>query len=158
MNTPIDLLKQYSKLTGVFSLGVFGGFFLFAFAYVVVTDPGDNLTLIETEVRTGVKGERLLTGTLRNNTDEAYAFVQAEISLVDEDGRVVRDTFITKRHLEAGNTWTFDVPIRAEEAVRAILDGQCGRRYHVHGEAALRSPTVPAQATGAVQDSPMRTH
>ena len=51
----------------------------------MVTDPGDSLSLVESGVRTGAKGERFLTGTLRNNTGDAYSFVQADISLVDEE-------------------------------------------------------------------------
>lgn len=155
MNKLISLLKQYSKLAGVFFLGVLGGFFLFAFAYLVVTDPGDNITLVESGFRTGAKGEHFLTGTLRNNTDDAYAFVQADISLVDEEGSVVRDTFVTTHHLDADKTWRFEVPLRGDEATRAVLEGQCGRRYSFHGEAAIRPPMVSARATeGGTRSSP----
>lgn len=39
MNNLMHLLKQASKLAGVLLLGMPGGFFLLAFAYLVGTDP-----------------------------------------------------------------------------------------------------------------------
>ena len=153
MNKLASPLKQYSKLAGVFFLGVLGGFFLFAFAYLVVTSPGDNITLVESGFRTGVKGERFLIGTLRNNTDDTYAFVQADISLMDEEGSIVRDTFVTTRHLDAGKTWRFEVPLRGDEATRAVLDGQCGRQYNFHGEAAIPPDGFSTSHRGGTRSS-----
>jgi hypothetical protein len=153
----ISLLRQYSKRVGAFFLGVLGGFFLFAFAYVVVTDPGDNLTLVESGVRSAANGEHFLTGTLRNNTDDVYAFVQANLSLVDENGSVVRDTFVTTRDLEAGETWRFEVPIRADEAIRAVLNGQCGRRYDVQAKIPI-PPKASAQTIKGARNHLKRLH
>lgn len=139
--------RRYLPLIGAFLLGVFGGFYLFAFAYLVATDPGDNLTLAESDLTTGPGGERFVTGTIRNNTDTTYPHVLLGISLLDEHGDVVENTVAIARDFAGGTTWRFEVPITAEEAVRATLEAACGRSYRLRGEAGTGSE--PAEASTA---------
>jgi hypothetical protein len=125
-------LRRYLPLIGAFLLGVFGAFFLFAFAYLVATDPGDNLTLAESGITTRPSGERFVTGTIRNNTGTTYPHVLVGIHLLDEAGRVVEDTVAVTSDFAGGTTWRFEVPIQDGRAVRATFDAACGRSYQIH--------------------------
>jgi hypothetical protein len=80
-------MKRYKKLIGAFVLvGVVAGLLV-----MTATDPGDNVRLVTTGVRTGQSGDRFVTGTLRNHTDRSYFHVQLEINLLDENGSTLSD-------------------------------------------------------------------
>jgi len=94
---------------------------LFLFS-LVATDPGDNVTLVETDVETrGV--DRYVTGALRNNTDDTYSRIRIEISLLDKDGSIVESMSATMLDLAADERRTFEAVVVAHEAVRYRVDG-----------------------------------
>lgn len=132
-------MKQFLPLAAAFCLGAVSAFGLFLFAYLIVTDPGDHLTFVSYDVSTGPAGRLVVTGALRNNTDRFYARVAADVDLLDAAGRVVVDTFATTSDLGPYETWSFEVPVHAPEAVAAVVQGQCGRSYWFREEAALPS-------------------
>ena len=113
-----------------FGAGGFAGLFF----GMVATDPGDNLTLVKTAFTVTESGERTVTGAIRNNTDAWYSHIQVDIALLDLDGNVVERTFTTANDVAPGHRWEFTVPVTSVEAVRAVIDGQCGRRYHFRTE------------------------
>ena len=89
---------------------------LFVFSQIA-TDPGDNVTLVETTVE--VRGpERFVTGALRNDTDDAFFRVHIEFVLLSADGRVLENVAATMLNLEAGETRRFETQVLADEAVR----------------------------------------
>lgn len=125
-------LTGFLKGVGLFALGIPTGVFMAA----VATDPADNLTLVESALTAEATGPRLLTGTLRNNTDSRYSHVQVGISLLDADGAAVGGTTLVADDIGPGQAWTFQAPVAADGAVRAIVEGQCGRRYDFRYEVA----------------------
>lgn len=48
-----------------------------------------------------------ITGTIQNNTDRDYSYVQIEISLYDKDGALVNSTLDNINNLEANGKWKF---------------------------------------------------
>lgn len=89
---------------------------------LVATDPGDNVTLVETGVE--VRGpERFVTGALRNTTDDPYSRIRIEISLLAEDGEVVETVTAMILNLAADETRRFEAAVLADEAVRYRVDG-----------------------------------
>lgn len=96
----MKILKTAILVGGAFVLGLLAGLL----GAMIATDPGDNLTLEEFEFITAPTGDRLLTGVIRNNTDQTYAFVQVDILLLDEEGTPLGRTFTT-----ASNLILFDV-------------------------------------------------
>ena len=90
-------------------------------AMQVATDPQDNVTLVETALRTTRTGTRSVTGTFRNNTGRTYAHVRLDIDLLKADGSVAGQTHASATNLGAGETWSFEAPIIDQQAVRARL-------------------------------------
>lgn len=48
-----------------------------------------------------------IVGTIKNNTNKNYSYVQVEINLYDADGNLVNSTFDNINNLEANGTWKF---------------------------------------------------
>jgi hypothetical protein len=90
-------------------------------AVTLATDPQDNVTLVETALRTSRTGARWVTGTFRNNTDRTYAHVRLDIDLLRADSSVAGRTHASATNLGAGETWSFEAPVIDQQAVRARL-------------------------------------
>lgn len=91
----------------------------------VSEDSAEGLTVTDRELyRTN--GEVGLRGTVENTSDRPYAYVQAEVTLQDDQGEVLYE-FIDETeqegtvNLPAGETWQFDVVF--EEAQMAEVTG-----------------------------------
>ena len=122
-------MKSYVKNTISFSLGAFLVVFLFLFGFLLATDPGDNLHLVEANYVERPSGERVVTGTIANNTDRSYPRVFAEIDVYDSNGNVVESTYTTKRDLAASEQWSFEIQTKSRLGVKAVVHGRCGREY-----------------------------
>ena len=92
-----------------------------AVAMQVASDSQDNVTLVETALRTSRTGARSVTGTFRNNTDRTYAHVRLDIDLLRADGSAAGQTHASATNLGAGETWSFEAPVIDQQAVRARL-------------------------------------
>ena len=103
----------WKVLFGLFVLGA-----LLALGMLIATDAQDNITLLATALRTDTSGTRVVTGTLRNNTDRAYALVEVEVDLLKQDGTVLERTAASTTDLSGGETWSFAVPIGRDDAAR----------------------------------------
>lgn len=94
---------------------------------LIATDPGDNVTLVETGVE--MRGpERFVTGAIRNNTDGAFARVRIEFVLLGADGATVENISATMLNLAADETRNFETQVLADRAVRFRVEGlTCSR-------------------------------
>ena len=78
-----------------------------------VGDTGDNLEVTNHEIYQ-TNGEVGLQGTIQNTGDSPYGFVQAEVTLQDDQGDILYE-FIDEtetestQQLDAGSEWQFDV-------------------------------------------------
>lgn len=52
-------------------------------------------------------GARYLVGTVRNNTDKSYGYVQITFALLDADGAQVGSTFTNVNDLQPHTDWRF---------------------------------------------------
>lgn len=59
---------------------------------------------------------RYVVGTVRNNSDRSYSYVQVEINLLDKSGNVVGSTLANVNNLGPGETWKFKAIILEDEA------------------------------------------
>ena len=48
-----------------------------------------------------------VVGTIRNNTDRQYSYVQVQINLYDDSGAQVGSTLANTNNLESGGIWKF---------------------------------------------------
>lgn len=72
-----------------------------------------DLELVESHpVSEGLYGS--IGGTVKNNTDHQYSYVQVEINLYDAEGAQVGSTLANANNLEAGGTWKFKAVILNE--------------------------------------------
>lgn len=108
-------------------------------------------TLYDTEVDT--LGRRLaiaeytfdpsageISGSVMNGTERHFVNVQVEFTYFDLDGDsagVVRDT---TRELQAGETWTFNLPVETEGGVSRVVPGEVSGAER---ETAGRQTTAP---------------
>jgi hypothetical protein len=99
-------MKLILKLAAVL---VFGA--LAFLAYLMATDPGDNLQLLEAELRADPSGTHLVTGAIQNVTDIPYAHVRMEVEVLDAQESVIGSTATFTTNLAAGQTWRFEVPL-----------------------------------------------
>lgn len=56
-------------------------------------------------------GARGVCGTIINNSDHSFSYVQVEINLLDKNGAVVGSTIANINNLDAGQQWKFQAPI-----------------------------------------------
>jgi hypothetical protein len=67
-----------------------------------------------------------VAGTVKNNTDKTYSYVQVEINLYDSDNAQVGSTFANMNNLEPGGVWKFKAPVFEERAKRYKIMGVTG--------------------------------
>ncbi len=63
-------------------------------------------------------GTRYVVGTVKNNTDKEYSYVQVEINLYDDSGAQVGSTLDNTNNLEPGGTWKFKAVIMEDNATK----------------------------------------
>jgi hypothetical protein len=68
----------------------------------------EPLEVVDHAMSTDELGLGHITGHIKNNTDDTYAYVQVEINLYDEEGTQIGSTLDNVNNLEAGATWAFD--------------------------------------------------
>lgn len=81
----------------------------------------DNFTVLDEKV---VKDSYLtyITGTIQNNTDKEYSYVQIEINLYDKDGALINSTLDNINNLEANGKWKFKAMATSEFATYKIKE------------------------------------
>lgn len=52
-----------------------------------------------------------ITGTVKNNTNHAYRYVEVNINVYDESGAQIASPMANTQNLQAGGTWRFKAPI-----------------------------------------------
>lgn len=52
-----------------------------------------------------------ITGTVKNNTNHAYRYVEVNINVYDESGAQIASPLANTQNLQAGGTWRFKAPI-----------------------------------------------
>ena len=63
-----------------------------------------------------------VTGTIKNNTNKEYSYVQVEVNLYDEDGSLINSTLDNINNLEANGTWKFKAMATSEFATYKIKE------------------------------------
>lgn len=86
---------------------------------MIATDPSDNVSLVDTGIRTNPTGDRFVTASLRFVGSQFH--VQVDIDFLDKNGDVVGSTVAEESHINAGETWFIEAPVSAENAVRFQL-------------------------------------
>lgn len=87
---------------------------------LLVARPGrsDDLTLLDSSLRTTPSGQRIVTGSVRNDADEPLAHVQLDIDMLAADGSLLATAYSSTTNVPPGTTWTFETPIPFETATR----------------------------------------
>lgn len=57
-------------------------------------------------------------GTVTNNTDQTYSYVEVEINLYNDSGQQVGSTFDNVNNLEPGGSWNFRALVMEEKATK----------------------------------------
>ncbi|MEI7814714.1 MAG: FxLYD domain-containing protein [Coriobacteriia bacterium] len=73
-----------------------------------------GLVVTESSFLAGEYGIRYVTGTVVNNSDKNYGYVQVAINLYDAQGAQVGSTMANINNLAPGGTWKFKAPILEE--------------------------------------------
>lgn len=63
-----------------------------------------------------------ITGTVKNNTNKEYTYVQIEVNLYDESGNLISSTLDNINNLEANGTWKFKAMALDEFATYKIKE------------------------------------
>lgn len=83
-------------------------------------------TVIEFNWKTDEYGSRFIAGTLINNTEKEYAYVEVEFNLYNDKGELVGSTFANMNNLMPKGTWNFQAVVIEDEAIKAKLKGVTG--------------------------------
>ena len=63
-----------------------------------------------------------VVGTIKNNTNKNYSYVQVEINLYDAEGNLVGSTLDNINNLEANGTWKFKAMATSEFSTYKVKD------------------------------------
>lgn len=72
-------------------------------------------------IKKGQFGIKTVKGTLLNNTDRQFGYVQVEINLYDKEGAQVGSTLANVNNLAPGAKWKYEAPIMDENVTKAEL-------------------------------------
>ena len=84
------------------------------------------LQVLEINWKTGEFGNRVIQGTVRNNTGRNYKYVQVEINLYDDAGTQVGSTLANVNNLEPNAIWRFEAFVLQESATQAKVQDVTG--------------------------------
>ena len=85
------------------------------------TNPTEKFTVLEhTTENDGYW--TYVTGTIKNNTNKEYTYVQVEINLYDESGNLINSTLDNINNLEANGTWKFKAMATSEFSTYKIKE------------------------------------
>lgn len=94
------------------------------------SDPGNSNTSDSVSVFTVqdwnfTSGEysQEITGTIKNDTDKTFSYVQVEFNLYDDAGNQVGSTMANINNLESYGTWSFKAAVLEDNATKARLKG-----------------------------------
>lgn len=82
------------------------------------TSSNPDLELLNAEAQEGKYGNKMIVGSVKNNTNKEYTYVQVEINLYDDTDAQVGSTLANANNLEPGATWKFEAPILEENATK----------------------------------------
>ncbi len=118
---------------------------------ILVAKPGrrDDLTLLDSSVKTAASGQRMVTGSVRNNADEQLSEVQLEIDMLTADDTLVATAYASTTNVPPGTTWTFESPIPFENATRfRITKLSCRRDGETSARPCSTGDTVEVRGAG----------
>lgn len=72
-------------------------------------------------MKKGEFGEKSAVGTITNNTDSEFKYVQVEINLYDKDGAQVGSTMANINNLAPKAKWKFSAPIIEDGVTKAEI-------------------------------------
>jgi hypothetical protein len=87
-----------------------------------------DLSLLGSSVATTASGQRMVTGSVRNNSDEQLSHVQLDIDMLAADGTLLATAYSSTTNLPAGATWTFETPVPFGAAARFRITRLACRR------------------------------
>ncbi len=82
----------------------------------VAASSQDTLTLVESHVETGDYGTRYVVGTIKNNVNKQFTYVQVTINEYDSSGAQIGSTLANANNLEPYGTWKFKAPVLDKDA------------------------------------------
>ena len=85
-----------------------------------------KLEVLDFDWGRGEFGNRMIQGTVRNNTSSQYSYVQVEINLYDNSGAQVGSTLANVNNLEPNGTWKFEAPVLESNAKKAKVKDVTG--------------------------------
>ena len=88
--------------------------------------PGEDFTIVEWGWATAEYGNRVIRGTVRNNTNREYGYVQVEFNLYDSQDVQVGSTFANVNNIEPHSTWRFEAMVMEDNASKALPKGVTG--------------------------------
>ncbi|MFA4876561.1 MAG: FxLYD domain-containing protein [Methanoregula sp.] len=83
---------------------------------VKTTVSASPLQLVESHTETGDYGSRYVVGSVKNNGDKTYNYVQITINEYDDSGAQVGSTLANVNNLEPGGIWKFKAYVIDKEA------------------------------------------
>ena len=83
--------------------------------------PEGPLVVEDWRFKAGDFGTGMIVGTVVNNTDREYSYVQIEFNLYDSDGAQVGSTFANITDLEPHGKWKFEALVLEDSATEAKL-------------------------------------
>ena len=88
--------------------------------------PSEDLAVVEWSWATAEYGNRVISGTVRNNTNREYGYVQVEFNLYDSQDVQVGSTLANVNNVEPHSTWKFEAMVIEDNASKARLKGVTG--------------------------------
>jgi len=76
-----------------------------------------DFTLVESHTETGQYGNEYVAGTIKNNDNKEFSYVQVTINEYDASGAQIGSTLANVDNLEAYGTWKFQAPVLDSKAV-----------------------------------------
>lgn len=78
-----------------------------------------KLELLGYDWKRGEYGNRYIVGSVRNNTNKQYSYVQVEFNLYDESGAQVGSAMTNVNNLEPSGIWKFEAVVMEDSATKA---------------------------------------
>lgn len=83
---------------------------------LVVTDPGENLVIVEAAFDEGSGSGRTVAGVVENHTDHVMSPVRVKLDFIDRDSRIIASSTVETDRVESMGRWNFTVPVPSDSA------------------------------------------
>lgn len=86
-------------------------------ALFMITDPGENLKIVDAQFTGSILEGREVAGRVENRTDRVMSPVRVEFDFIDRESRILERETVETESVQGRTEWSFTIPVPSDSIV-----------------------------------------